>query len=172
MLDFWDIFFIAIILVGLIVLVFIVVNKMIFVKSYNIIQETIVSSENLTEIAVLDLGDLFHFSYSKNGIRTIVKVIHSKEDYEFIITNSNKWTINTDPKKWTRKTKPVFIESAEDFIKYKSDEPLRKIVVIYPDCRRIIRYLNESDTVIVKQNDNTNGVHFVKFSELKEFLEK
>lgn len=172
MLDFWDVFFVAITLVGLIVLVFIVINKKLFAKSYIKIQETIVSSENLNEIAVLDWGDLFHFSYSKNGVKTIVKVIHSKEDYEFIITNSNKWTINTDPKQWTRKTTPVFIESAEDFINFKSDEQLRKIVVIYPDCRRIIRYLNESDTVIVNLHDNTNGVHFVKFSELKEFLEK
>jgi hypothetical protein len=103
--------------------------------------------------------------------KIIIKVIESKESFEFIITNADNWIINRSPQHWNRKTKPDFIPKTKAFIEYSdSDVNLIKIVVIYPTCKHVIRYLNESDTVIMKDSDNFRGINFVRFDKLDDFL--
>jgi len=45
-----------------------------------------------------------------------------------------------------------------------------RIALIYPSCRNITRYLNESDVEVVQPDKPADGVHFVTFDRLPEFF--
>lgn len=92
-------------------------------------------------------------------------------DYEFIITNTFKWAINDNPKGWSRKTKPVFINDSAAFDQYSdSSFEITKIVLLYPGIKKVIRYLNESDTVIQKPEEKFRNIQFLSYDNLEKFL--
>lgn len=122
------------------------------------------------DIKIFSRKELFQFQIADSKKEVLVKLIYSKPEYEFIITNSNRWTVNSNPMQWSRKTKPIFIEDANEFINYDSSQNLKKIVLIYPSSKRIIRYLNESDTVIVKPEEKHNSIHFVSYNDFEKIL--
>jgi len=126
-----------------------------------------------SEVDIFDRDSVYQFSVKNDKEKIIVKLIMAQDDYEFIITNINRWTVNSNPKQWTRKTQPIFIEGAEGFVNYsEADNEIKKIVLIYPTSKRIIRYLNESDTVVVNTEDNVGGISFIKYNELEKFLKQ
>lgn len=116
-------------------------------------------------------NQLYQIELLNEKTKIIVKVIESKENFEFIITNADNWVINRSPQHWNRKTKPDFIPKTKAFIEYaENDINLIKIVVIYPTCKHVLRYLNESDTVIMKDTDLFRGIYFIRFDKLEEFI--
>jgi len=115
--------------------------------------------------------DVFQFEINNIDYKIYIKLVKSRSEYEFIITNSNKWIVNQSPQQWTRKTKPIFIEKSKEFSDFMIESTTyKKVVLIYPSCKRIIRYLNESDTVIVKEDQAFNRVNFIRYENLKEFM--
>lgn len=171
MLDFWDILIMSIVV--FIVLVF-SVKVVIRIKYVNTIKNISAKIKEIIpdgRIILYDREDIYQIQIEEENLITLVKVILSREEYEFIITNSNKWTVNNNPLQWTRKSKPMFITNSEDFINIKNaDLPIRKIVLIYPACKRVIRYLNESDTVMVTEKDKVMGINFVQWFDLEKIL--
>jgi hypothetical protein len=126
-----------------------------------------------SEVDIFDRDSTYQFSVERDNIKMIIKLIMAQDDYEFIITNINRWTVNNNPKQWTRKSKPIFIEGADKFVNYsEADKTVKKIVLIYPTSKRIIRYLNESDTVSVNTEDNVGGISFIKYNEMEKFLKQ
>jgi hypothetical protein len=122
-------------------------------------------------VDIFDRESIYQIAIENELEKIIIKLIMAQDDYEFIITNINRWTVNNNPKQWTRKSKPIFIEGAAEFVDYQENEKqLKKIVLIYPTSKRIIRYLNESDTVVVNIEDNVGGIRFIKYNELEKFL--
>ncbi len=85
-----------------------------------------------SEVDIFDRDSTYQFSVERDNIKMIIKLIMAQDDYEFIITNINRWTVNNNPKQWTRKSKPIFIEGAEQFVNYsEADKTVKKIVLIY-----------------------------------------
>jgi len=124
-----------------------------------------------SEFKVFGRDEIYHIEICDSHLKYLLKIVKSKAEYEFIITNSEKWIVNQSPQQWTRKTKPIFIDNSKEFIDLKDEvSNLVKIVVIYPSCKRIIHYLNESDTVIVKEEDKVNGIHFVRYENVEKFI--
>ncbi|MDT8336708.1 MAG: hypothetical protein RQ856_02635, partial [Candidatus Izemoplasmatales bacterium] len=133
MLGFWDIFIIS--LVAFIILVF-TIKVLIKIRYVNTIKDISAKIKEFLPYGVISLydrEDIYQIQIEEENQITLIKVILSREEYEFIITNANKWTVNNNPLQWTRKSKPMFISDAEDFMNIKkTDLPIRKIVLIYP----------------------------------------
>jgi hypothetical protein len=149
------------------------ISKRIQNNKLELIKESINELFPDAEIKNYPYKNFYHLEIVEEEKTTLIKVIFARDDYEFIITNTNLWTINIDPRQWNRKTRPIFIEDAKEFTEHnKSGENIRKIVCLHPGTKRIIRYLNESDTVIVKPEDIYKGINFMNYNELREFLIK
>lgn len=146
-------------------------GKLKYKKTINEISNKIKELTNTEDISLYNRNDIYHIHFKVNDLTFYLKLVFSTYDHEFIITNTNKWTVTDNPKQWTRKSKPLFIEDSDSFINLrKDDKDVRKIVLIYPTSKRVIRYLNESDTVIVNPKENHLGIHFVSYINLEEVL--
>lgn len=139
-------------------------------KTISDIKNKIQRSLPNAKIKSFSRSDLYQFEAITEEKSVLVKVIFSRPEYEFIITNSNRWTVNSNPTQWSRKSKPNFIADSNDFIKQTKDNNTKKIVLIYPAVKQIIRYLNESDTVFVKPEEKYNNIHFVSLKDFEKIL--
>jgi hypothetical protein len=168
---FWEYFIPAVVLFLILVITANLFMRYRYKKTLETIKLDLLNLIPKSNVEIFDRESTYQIAVENDIEKIIFKLIMSQDDYEFIITNINRWTVNNNPKQWTRKSKPIFIEGAEEFVNYsETGKQLRKIVLIYPTSKRIIRYLNESDTVVVDIVDNVGGISFIKYNELEKFL--
>jgi len=114
----------------------------------------------------------FHVEY-KDDLTYLFKVVDLNPNHEVIITNADNVVINKDIKEWKRSSHPHFLPGMKEFLKYQDEaKTLVKVVLIYPDCHNITKYTNESDCYIVKDFEKVDGLYFVTFNKLRDFLKK
>lgn len=115
---------------------------------------------------------LFQIDIETDKAVYLVKIVPIGFQNELIITNPTYWCINSDPAEWKRSSKPKLVEGVKPFLEFdpKIDKPTIKIALIYPGAHSISRYLNESDVELVDYKKAINGVFFVRFGELDDFL--
>lgn len=131
-------------------------------------------SETRKDLVALEYkpSESHHLEFS-DGRKYYIKIIDMNPLHEVIVTNADRVVINDDIKNWRRSTKPHFIPGmAEFFALEKDNKDIVKIVLIYPGCHNITKYINESDAHIVEKFQKVDGLYFIRFGELKEFLEK
>jgi len=171
MLDFWDILIIAVVVVVVLLALPTILSKIKSVNNIKAIGEKVKLLLPNSTVELFDRDEIYQLEIIQETSKILIKVVFSREDYEFIITNTNKWTINNNPFQWTRKSKPIFIENSDSFVEYKKDDlNISKIVLLYPSSKRIIRYLNESDTVVMKPEDKFKDITFIKYEDLEKIL--
>lgn len=135
------------------------------------IKEIILSEHHNVEITTHKVNYLYHLEFVKEK-QYLIKVIDINPRYEVIITNSDKIVINDDIKNWKRSTKPHFVPGVREFFKLETDIPTVKVIVVYPNCHNITKYINECDAFKVDKYQKVDGVYFIKFPELGDFLKK
>ena len=115
----------------------------------------------------------FHATAETENEIYLIKIVDIPENYELIITNPLFWCINDKPSTWKRSTKPRLVPGVEGFVKYESvaEKKCVKIAIIYPNCRNISHYLNESDVELVSYKKPAESVYFVRYNELDAFFE-
>jgi|AntAceMinimDraft_17_1070374.scaffolds.fasta_scaffold167824_1 hypothetical protein len=102
----------------------------------------------------------------------LIKIIDMNPRNEVIITNSEKVVVNDDIKGWKRSSQVSFVAGIKEFIDMKSELELIKIVLIYPNCHNMTKYINESDAYKVDNSKKVDDLFFVKYTELGDFLKK
>ena len=139
-------------------------------KSIADITEVFSKIQKSNEIIVRNKTDLYQIEVV--GIkRFLIKTLIVNPSNEIIITNSEKVIINSDIKDWKRSTKPNFVSGISEFIKFeKKEKNLIKIVLIYPDCHNITKYINESDCYVVDKSKPVDSLYFIKYKDLRDFL--
>lgn len=120
------------------------------------------------EIHTFKQEDVFQFEFFKEQ-RYLIKLIDMNPKNEVIITNSEKVVINDDIKGWKRSSKPHFVPSIKDFIKISD---AIKIVLIYPNCHNITKYINECDVFTVEKHEKIDDLYYIRFTQFSDFLIK
>ncbi|MCK5731653.1 MAG: hypothetical protein KAH13_01405 [Tenericutes bacterium] len=135
------------------------------------ISNVIMDNANEPIVTLKNHGDIYQMSYQSSN-EFLIKIIDMSPKDEVIITNSNKVVINDDISGWRKSSKPNFVSGIKEFIKLKSKEEVIKIILLYPDCHRIIKYKNESDVFIVEKNQKIDNIYYIRFKDLGEFIKK
>lgn len=167
--DWWQILLIVVAGLALITIIY---NYLIKVRNKNIINKTIEvinTSLEKPEIELYPFDNLYQIKLLSNK-EYLIKILSMSPKHELIITNSNKVIINDDPKNFKRSAKPDFVSGIKEFSRLNLDKLYIKIVLIYPDCHNITKYINESDVITVDSNKKIDDIYFVKFNKLEEFL--
>jgi len=115
----------------------------------------------------------FHMTAETEDEVYLIKIVDIPETNELIITNPLFWCINDKPSSWKRSTKPRLVPGVEEFMAYVPETEDRKhvkIAIVYPNCRSISHYINESDVEIVSYGKKVEGVYFIKMNELNDFF--
>lgn len=165
----WEYILLALAISCVLVVVYIVMSK---VKYRNIIENTSKLISNVfsnAKIETFRAEDITQITFNHHKDYSI-KLIHMNSRHEVIITNSDRVIVNENIKDWKRSTKPNFVKGMREYFKSNSNDNHIKIVLIYPDCHNITKYLNESDVILVERFQKIDNVYFIKYSDLEEFL--
>ncbi|MCK4551651.1 MAG: hypothetical protein KAU02_01950 [Tenericutes bacterium] len=135
------------------------------------ISNVIIANVNEPNLTIKTIDDIYQISYQSNN-EILIKIIDMSPKDEVIITNSGKVVINDDISGWKKSSKPNFVNGIDEFIKLKSEKEAIKIIVLYPDCHKIIKYKNESDVFVVEKNQKIDNIYYLKFKDLDEFIKK
>jgi hypothetical protein len=121
------------------------------------------------KIETFKINDVYHLRVITNK-EFLIKIIDMNPNHELIITNSEKVVINDDIKNWKKSTKPNFVDGIKTFIKLTSDTNPEKIVIIYPNCHNITKYINECDVYKVSKFQKVDSLLYVRYNEFQEYL--
>ncbi len=103
--------------------------------------------------------------------RYLIKLIDMRPSHEVVITNADNVVINENVTSWQRSTKPQFVAGMKPFLKLeKGNKSVIKVVLIYPACHNITKYINECDCYKVGKFQIVDGMYFVKYNDLDDFL--
>ena len=120
-------------------------------------------------ITLKNYRDIYQIAV-KSSIEILIKIIDMSPKDEVIITNSSKVVINDDISGWKKSSKPNFVSGVKEFIKLETENESIKIILLYPDCHKILKYKNESDVFVVDKNQKIDDIYYLKFKELEEFI--
>ncbi len=166
----WEILLIALAGFILLFIVYLGIKRI----RYNIVMKKISDAFEITlenpSIKELKCNDVYQMEVESEK-KYLVKLIDMNPRYEIIITNADRVVINADVKDWKRSTKPHFVSGIRRFMSHEKDNKnLVKIILIYPGCHNITKYINESDVFKAKKHQKIDGLYFIKFADFEEFI--
>ena len=172
--DGWADFAIVASVLAFVYIIVVILMKRQEVKTLYKLKADLNSIDQTFKIELFDYDDTYQISAENDKEVFLVKVVNANANQELIITNSNKWGINKNIKNFRRSSVPDFVPLVHEFLNYKatSEKPIKKIALIHPDCHNIVKYLNESDAIVVNNEKPIDGVYFVKYKDMKSFFEK
>lgn len=97
-----------------------------------------------------------------------IKVIPNFENHEICINNSVKWQIRRSINDNTMN----FVQNIEGLMRFeanKQDEKkIRKLYIIYPSSKSLLRYINECEMEFVKKDTDVYGCNVVTYKQMYE----
>ena len=96
-----------------------------------------------------------------------IKVIPNYNDYEITINNSIKWQIR---RSYTDESLN-FVPGVEEFIRYdfaKENKENRKVFIIYPSSKSLLKYVNECEMEFVTPDTDIYGTKVYTYNTLLE----
>ena len=94
-----------------------------------------------------------------------IKIIPNFSNYEICINNSVKWQI----RKSFGDDSLNFVEGVEDLMRMEfSERNAKKLYVIYPNAKALLKYINECEMVFVKPETDVYGASVVSYQAIKE----
>jgi len=100
-----------------------------------------------------------------------VKVVPNFGGYEICVNNSVKWQI----RKTFNDESMNFVPEIEELMRMElpkdDDRVPRKLYIIYPNARSLLRYINECEMVFVHPNTDVYGTNIMTYNDLEENID-
>ena len=162
---------IAVLIVLMIVLIVLynVYTKQRKAKMYKDVYDTlnslkIKSRENEFEIKKSNDKSYDYIFKTPNNV-FYIKIIPNFSNYEICINNSVKWQI----RKSFGDDSLNFVEGVEDLMRMEfSERNAKKLYVVYPNAKALLKYINECEMVFVKPETDVYGASVVSYQAIKE----
>ena len=130
-------------------------------------------NENVTfEKAGQSKGDKipYDFILDTPNFKYFIKVIPNFASYEITINNSIKWQIR---RSYTDESLN-FANGVEEFMRYdipnQAGKTTKKIYIIYPNSRSLLKYVNECEMEFVTPETDIYGTQVITYLALNEDL--
>lgn len=140
----------------------IIVLKMRKKKANRIIEE------QLIKIGSIEKGNkIYDYKLESNDCIYLIKIVYNFDCLEISVNNKNHWEYNS---KVVSSKKGIKINDIYDLINtnYEFDKQYKKIYLVYPNAKTIIKAINESEHNVVIPTLNCYGVNIIKFDEINE----
>lgn len=95
-----------------------------------------------------------------------IKVIPNFGNCEICVNNSVKWQL----RKSFNDERMNFVEQVEGLMRMDihADKPVKKLYIIYPNARSLLKYINECEMVFIHADTDVYGTNIIPFMTLKE----
>lgn len=165
----WEILLLVIGLFAVIVAAFYSISVIRYRTVINNTSKVILSVFEDANLEIHRFDDIYQIKFFNQKTYSI-KILDMNPHHEVILTNSDRVIINENIKDWKRSTKPNFVNKMTEFIRDNNEANHIKIVLIYPGCHNITKYINESDVFVLEPNQKIDQVYYVKYHDFYDFL--
>ena len=94
-----------------------------------------------------------------------IKVVPNISNAEICVNNAVKWqlrkSINDDAMRFVEGIEPLMRMEFEP-----SSKPNKKLYIVYPNARSLLKYINECEMVFVKSNTDVYGTNIITYVDL------
>ena len=95
-----------------------------------------------------------------------IKIVPNTSNQEICVNNSVKWQLRKSFNDETMR----FVENIEGLMRMDipSSKPLKKLYIIYPNARTLLKYINECEMVFIHPTTDVYGANIIPFVQLKD----
>lgn len=119
-------------------------------------------------------GDVPTYDYTleTNKYRYFIKVVPNDNNQEICVNNSVKWQL----RKSFNDESMRFVPDIEHLMRLdlpisENNKINKKLYIIYPNARSLLKYINECEMEFVHPNTDVYGTNIITYVNLKEHLE-
>ncbi len=103
----------------------------------------------------------FDYIFQTPNYTYYIKIIKNFGSHEICINNATKWQI----RKSLNDNSMNFVENVEGLMRLDVDDTKKKkkLYIIYPNARSLLKYINECEMVFVKPNTDVYGTNVISY---------
>lgn len=119
-----------------------------------------------------DTRHSYDYVLKTKGYSYYIKVVDNHSGYEICVNNSVKWQI----RKSFNDESMNFVPDIEELMRMElpreiDDRIPKKLYIIYPGARSLLRYINECEMEFVHPTTDVYGTNIITYNDLKENID-
>lgn len=117
------------------------------------------------EIKKLFIKD-YDYVFETPAYTYYIKIVPNAGNQEICVNNSVKWQLRKSFNDETMR----FVDNIEGLMRMDIDslKPYKKLYIIYPNARTLLKYINECEMVFIHPNTDVYGTNIIPYVALKE----
>lgn len=166
------------ILVGILLIVLIVVLTIIYKKVnkkvlnamyeniYNVLKEVQDNIDGDSKIIRANARTHDYYFETLNK-KYYIKIVYNPGNHEICVNNALKWQL----RKSFNDDRMYFVEGIEPLMRMEisaSNKETKKLYIVYPNARSLLKYINECEMVFVNPNTDVYGTNIMTFNDFKD----
>ena len=167
------------ILIGLVVIVILIItvssiskklNKKVqnamFDNVYNVLRKVQDNIDGDSRI-VRCYAKTHDFYFETPNKRYYIKVVFNPGNHEICVNNALKWQL----RRAVQDDRMHFVEGIEPLMRMEiepSVKEAKKLYIIYPNTRSLLKYINECEMIFIHPNTDVYGTNIIRFTDFEE----
>lgn len=107
------------------------------------------------------------FYFETPNKRYFIKIIYNPGNHEICVNNALKWQI----RKSITEDRMHFVDGIEPLMRLEiepSHKENKKLYIIYPNTKSLLKYINECEMIFIHPNTDVYGTNIITFSDFEE----
>ena len=106
------------------------------------------------------------FYFESPNRRYYIKVIHNPGNHEICVNNALKWQL----RKSLGDDRMHFVDGIEPLMRMEveqSTKPAKKLYIIYPNTKSLLKYINECEMIFIHPTTDVYGTNIIRFTDFE-----
>lgn len=144
-------------------------------KTKKMIYETLFKLSEQNSFSIQKSNNkLYDFILENENNIIYIKYISIPKNSSITINSKTTWCLRYGGGNRAGRAYPnkEYLSDLTNFLKkdFVTDKNVRKIVLVYPSTEKLLKYINESEIITVKQSDIVYGTQIIMFNSIDQFL--
>ena len=163
------------IIFAVLVALLIVVNRLLKKMKEKAIRETLEYIASLKGAKLLNAGDKrYDYIIETEKEKIFIKLAIIPSNSSVTVNSKNTWCLRFGGGTRSGRNYPnqEYMNDLKPFLNanFKCEKVVRRVVILYPTTEHILKYVNESDIIELKETDLAYGVQIVRYEHAEKFL--
>lgn len=106
------------------------------------------------------------FFFETPNRRYYIKIVYNPGNHEICVNNALKWQL----RKTLGDDRMHFVEGIEPLMRMEiepSEKYAKKLYVIYPNTKSLLKYINECEMMFIHPNTDVYGTNIIRFTDFE-----
>lgn len=110
----------------------------------------------------------YDYVLTNENSKYYIMVVPNFQCGELFLSSSTKWSIKKTYEEENSRFVPRVDKLARFDPPYEGGKEIRRIYIIYPTAKSILRYINDCEMEFIHSDTDVNGAYLITYSELKD----